>query len=109
MGLLIEAPGVIKEVPRLFVTREDVAILLGCKKSLAYNIVRELNEITIKKGKRALPAGKANKYIFADSYEFPIEDVDRVINRRGVMMHSITCPDCGRSMDFLFDEEALQQ
>lgn len=43
------APGVMKNASRIFVTQEDVAILLGCGKSKAYNIVREVNRSAKKK------------------------------------------------------------
>lgn len=74
------APGVMRNATKIFVTQEDVAVLFGCGKSMAYKIVREVNASYKKKGYRALPAGKANKYFFADIYGIPIEEVDRVIN-----------------------------
>lgn len=80
MGELAAAPGVMRCVTRVFVTQEDVAAIFGCGKSMAYRIVREVNASAKKKGYRALPAGKANKYLFAEIYGIPIEEVDRVIN-----------------------------
>lgn len=74
------APGVMRNATRIFVTQEDVAVLLGCGKSKAYNIVREVNKSAKKKGNHPFPAGKANKYLFSDIYGIPIEEVDRVIN-----------------------------
>lgn len=74
------APGVIKKTTRIFVTQEDVAELLGCRKSMAYKVVREVNECAKKKGSRPFPAGKANKYLFSSIYDIPIDDIDRVIN-----------------------------
>ena len=74
------APGVMRNATRIFVTQEDVAVLLGCGKSKAYNIVRELNELPKKKGKHPFPAGKANKYVFAEEFDIPIEEVNKVIN-----------------------------
>lgn len=82
MGALTGAPGVIKEATRIFIVWEDVAMLFGCGKSTAYNIVRKVNEIAIKKGNQPLQAGKANKYLFADIYGIPLEEVDRVINAK---------------------------
>lgn len=82
MGVLATAPGVIQESTRIFVTQEDVAILLGCGKSKAYNIVHEVNEQAEKRGKHPFPAGKANKYLFSDIFDIPLEDVDRIINKK---------------------------
>lgn len=73
-------PGVMRNATRIFVTQEDVAVLLGCGKSKAYNIVREVNKSAKKKGNHPFPAGKANKYLFSDIYGIPIEEVDKVIN-----------------------------
>ena len=42
-------PGVMRNATRIFVTQEDVAVLLGCGKSKAYNIVREVNKSARKK------------------------------------------------------------
>ena len=67
------ASGVMRNATRIFVTQEDVAVLLGCGKSKAYNIVREVNKSAKKKG-------RANKYLFSDIYGIPIEEVDKVIN-----------------------------
>lgn len=80
MGTLAEAPGVIQKGTRLFVTPEDVAVLLGCGKSKAYNILREVNKQAEKKGHIPFPAGRANKYFFSDAFGVPIEEVDRIIN-----------------------------
>lgn len=80
MSVSAIAPGVIGRTNRIFVTQEDVAMLLGCGKSKAYEIVREVNECAKKKGNRPFPAGKANKYLFSDIYDIPIGEIDRVIN-----------------------------
>ncbi len=80
MSTLATAPGVVRKSTRVFVTREDVAILLGCKKSKAYDIVRELNMLSKEKGKHPFPAGRANKYLFSDIFDIPIEEVNKVIN-----------------------------
>lgn len=80
MGALATAPGVLGNARRIFVTQEDVALLLGCGKSKAYEIVREVNECAKKKGNRPFPAGKANKYLFSDIFDIPMDEVDKVIN-----------------------------
>lgn len=80
MDALATAPGVVRKSTRIFVTQEDVTALLGCGKSKAYDIVREVNEMAKKKGNHPFPAGKANKYLFSDIFSIPIEEVDRVIN-----------------------------
>ncbi len=80
MSGLTTAPGVIKKSTRLFITGEDVMRLFGCSKSKAYDIVRGVNKCAKDKGHRPLPAGKANKYLFANIYDLPIEEVDRVIS-----------------------------
>lgn len=80
MGALAEAPGVMRKSTRIFVTQEDVAVLLGCGKSKAYDIVRDVNKRAEKKGNHPFPAGRANKYFFADAFGIPIEEVDKVIN-----------------------------
>ena len=69
MSALAEAPGVVRKSTRIFVTQEDVAALLGCGKSKAYDIVREVNR-----------QGKANKYLFSDIFNIPMDEVDKVIN-----------------------------
>lgn len=53
--------------------------LLGCKRSKAYDIVRKVNELAKKKGNFPFPAGKANKYLFSDIFNIPMEEIDRVI------------------------------
>lgn len=80
MGVLAGAPGVVRKSTRIYVTQEDVAVLLGCGKSKAYDIVREVNGLAKKKGNLPFPAGRANKYLFSDTFDIPIEEVDRVIN-----------------------------
>lgn len=80
MGALAGAPGVIRKSTRLFVTPEDVAAILGCKATKAYNIVREVNQQAEEKGYHPFPAGRANKYFFSDAFGIPIEEVDNVIN-----------------------------
>lgn len=79
MNALATAPGVVKKSTRIFVTQEDVSILLGCGKSKAYDIVRNVNNSAKKSGNQPFPAGKANKYLFAEIYRIPIEEVDMVI------------------------------
>lgn len=80
MQALATAPGVVRRSTRIFVTPEDVTTLMGCGKSKAYDIVREVNEAAKKKGNSPFPAGKANKYLFSDIFDIPIEEIDRVIN-----------------------------
>ena len=80
MGVLAEASGAVRKSTRIFVTQEDVALLLGCGKSKAYDIVREVNRQAKKKGNHPFPAGKANKYLFSDIFDIPMEEVDRAIN-----------------------------
>lgn len=80
MNVLVAAPGVMQKSTRIFVTCEDVATLMGCGKSKAYDIVRGVNKHAKEKGNHPFPAGKANKYLFSDIYNIPIEEVDRVIN-----------------------------
>lgn len=89
MQALTEAPGVVRKSTRIFVTQEDVAVLLGCGKSKAYDIVREVNKQAKQKGNHPFPAGKANKYLFSDIFDIPIEDVDRVINDEQEVQHGI--------------------
>ena len=71
MSALAAAPGVVRKSTRIFFTQEDVAVLLGCGKSKAYDIVREVNEQAKKKGNHLFPAGKANKYLFSDIFDIP--------------------------------------
>lgn len=80
MGALATAQGVVKRGTNVFVTQEDVAILMNCKKSKAYDIVRNVNNYAKVKGCSPFPAGKANKYLFAEIYGIPIEDVDRIVS-----------------------------
>ena len=79
MTPLVSAPGIIQKAPRLFITQEDVARLLGCGKSIAYQTIHEVNEYAKKKGNHPFPAGRANKYLFSDIYGIPIEEVNMVI------------------------------
>ena len=80
MDDLVMPPGVVKKAARLFVTKEDGMKLFGCQKSKASSIVRDVTKYAKEMGKCPLPAGRANIYIFADIYNFPIEEVNRVIN-----------------------------
>lgn len=89
MQTLSDAPGVIRRNTRIFVTQEDVAVLLGCGKSKAYDIIREINKLTKKQGSHPFPAGKANKYLFSDIFKIPLEEVDRVINEEKEVQHGI--------------------
>lgn len=89
MGVLTAAPGVVKKAARIFVTHEDVAELLGCGKSKAYEIVRGVNELAKKKGNQPFPAGKANKYLFSDIFDIPIEEIDKVISNEMEVKHGV--------------------
>ena len=79
MDALLTAPGVVKRAARLFITSDDVMKIFGCKQSKAYDIVRIVNNYAKEKGYQPMQTGKANKYLFAELYAFPIEDVNRVI------------------------------
>lgn len=79
MGSIMTAPGVIKRATRVFVTPEDVSALMGCRRSMAYEMIKKINDDAKKRGKHAFPSGKANKYLFSEYYEIPIDDVDEVI------------------------------
>ncbi len=89
MQTLAEAPGVVRKSTRIFVTQEDVAVLLGCGKSKAYGIVREVNEQAKQKGNHPFPAGRANKYLFSDIFGIPISEVDKVIDGGQEVHHGI--------------------
>lgn len=80
MDGLAMGTGAVRKSTRIFVTQEDVATLLGCGKSKAYDIVREVNRQAKKKGNHPFPAGKANKYLFSDIFDIPMDEVDKVIN-----------------------------
>lgn len=80
MESLDKAPGVLRKAPQPYVTQEDVSKLLGCSRNKAYETLRAVNKCAKSNGKQPFPAGKANKYLFADIYGIPLEDVDRVIN-----------------------------
>lgn len=73
------AVGVISAPKRLYVTSSDVMKLLGCKSSYAGNVIKELNAEAKKSGKHAFPAGKANKYNFAEKFGIPLDDIDRIM------------------------------
>lgn len=81
MSTSATVPGVIRKSTRVFVTQEDVSELLGCGKSKAYGIVQEVNKQAKRNGNLPFPAGKANKFLFSDVFDIPIEEVDRVINK----------------------------
>ncbi len=82
MESIMTAPGVIKRATRVFVTPEDVSALMGCRRSMAYEMIKKINDDAKKRGKHAFPSGKANKYLFSEYYEIPIDDVDEVIAKR---------------------------
>lgn len=80
MGSSATAQGIVKKSTNVFITPEDVSLLMNCKKSKAYAIIRNVNEHAQKKGQLKFPVGKANKYLFAEIYGIPIEDVNRIIS-----------------------------
>lgn len=49
MKALEAAPGVIQKSTRLFIMKEDVEKILGCGKSKAYDVLKEVNRIAKKK------------------------------------------------------------
>lgn len=79
MSALATAPGVITTASRLYVTADDVKAILGCMDNKAYEVIREVNTYAKKKGFYSMPQGKANKYLFAEMYGFPQEEIDRLI------------------------------
>lgn len=66
---------------RTYITASDVSVLIGCKHTKAYKILRSVNETAVAKGYMPFGQGKANKYIFSEMYGIPIEDVDAAIER----------------------------
>lgn len=71
--------GVLGKPKRLFVNSEDVMKLLGCKKSYAGQVLKEINTEARKTGMHAFPAGKANKYLFAEKFGIPLADIENVM------------------------------
>ncbi len=78
-GDLTAAPGVVKKAARVFVIPEDITALMECSNSMAYEMIKKINDDAKKRGKCPFPSGKANKYLFSESYEIPIEDVNKAI------------------------------
>lgn len=76
------APGVIGGTTRIFVTPDDVIALFGCGRSKAYSIVKEVNRYAEQKRGYPMQSGKANKYLFAEMYFVPMEEIDRAIRER---------------------------
>lgn len=74
-----KAPGVIQKASRMYITQADVSLILGCKQSKAYSIVKDVNKTAAERGKAPFPAGRANKYIFSDMYDIPIEEINSVL------------------------------
>lgn len=73
------ARGAIVPPKRLFVTANDVMKLLGCKNSYAAKVLREINTEAQETGMHAFPAGKANKYLFAEKFGIPLDDLEKVM------------------------------
>lgn len=80
MRKLAKAPGVVRKAPRLFITHKDVMEMFECCRTSAYKIIEEVNRYAVTKGHRPMLAGKASKYLFAELYGIPLEEVERVIN-----------------------------
>ncbi|MBO5597608.1 MAG: hypothetical protein J5943_03260 [Oribacterium sp.] len=87
MSALQNAPGVISIPTRIFVRIEDVMMILGCKKTKASECIRKTNAKAESEGKLAFTQGKANKYIFAELFDIPVEEINKVLDynseRRG--------------------------
>lgn len=64
---------------RIYVNHKDVEALLGCARTKAYAVIREVNDYSAKRNVRRFPDGKANKYMFAEMYGIPTCDIDAVI------------------------------
>ncbi len=73
------APGVLTAPIRSYVKVKDVMILMGCAKSKASTYIKDINDVAKKNGKMALPAGRANKYLFSKMTDMPIEDINAVL------------------------------
>ena len=43
MESIMTAPGVIKSATRIYVTPEDVSALMGCRRSMAYEMIKKIN------------------------------------------------------------------
>ena len=72
MGTFASTPGVVERTARIFITHEDVSTLLGCGKSKAYDIVRQVNECAKKKGNHPFPSGKQISICFQIFMIFPL-------------------------------------
>ena len=79
-GTLEKAPGVLGAARTTYVTTANVMILLGCKRSKAYDQIRKVNELAERNGNFPYGHGKTNKYIFAEKFGIPIDVVNAVID-----------------------------
>ena len=79
-GSTLDAPGVIGVPTRIYVSVPDVMMIMGCKKSKASVQIREANNKAEQKGMLPFSQGKANKYIFAEMFGVPIDEVNRVLD-----------------------------
>ncbi len=79
MNALLDAPGVLSAPLKSYVVPEDVQVILGCKRTKAYECIQQVNEKAKEKGIEVFSAGKANKYLFAEMLGVPVEDVNQVI------------------------------
>ena len=47
MESIMTAPGVIKSATRIYVTPEDVSALMGCRRSMAYEMIKKINKSSV--------------------------------------------------------------
>ena len=94
--------GTVKRVSRLYVTAKDVVEIMGCKNNKAYETIRNVNQYAKKKGLYPMSQGRANKYLFAEMYGFPQEEVNDVICQNEEvyrMAYFNVCSVCGCTLD----------
>lgn len=51
-----------------YYTVDDVMVILGCKRTKAQDVIRELNDELVEKGYRKWPKGKISKKYFNERY-----------------------------------------
>ena len=66
---------------RIYVDSNDVMAILGCKKSYAYEVIKDVNAFAKSKKLLPFPDGKANKYLLAEMYGIPSDAIDEIIER----------------------------
>ncbi len=75
----------IREAPlRIYLKIQDVMKILGCGHTKANQYIREVNATAKSRGLLAFTRGKANKYLFADLYGVPIEDINKIISQENI-------------------------